>query len=130
MTTTGDLPEFLSRETDFALLAPKTEVSLETAVEMVSTAIEYCRTYEIDGLMVDARQLYGFPQPSVVDRYWFLRKWASESAGQVVLSMIQRPEMIDPEQIGITIAANAGLQINVFDNESDARTWLVETISG
>lgn len=129
MITTSDLPEFLSRETAFALYAPRTEVSLETAVDMISEIIEYCRTYEIGGLLVDARELYGFAQPSVVDRYWFLQRWASEATGQVIIATIQRPEMIDPEQIGITIAANAGLQLNVFDNEPDARAWLLEALS-
>jgi len=129
MITTTDLPEFLSRETAFALYTPRTEVSLETAVDMISEIIEYCRTYEIGGLLVDARELYGFPHPTVVDRYWFLQRWASEAAGQVIIATIQRPEMIDPEQIGITIAANAGLQLNVFDNEPDARAWLLEALS-
>ena len=129
MTTISDLPEFLSRETNFALYAPRTEVSLETAVDMISEVIEYCRTYEIRGVLIDARELYGFSQPTVVDRYWFLQRWATEAGGQVIMSSIQRPEMIDPEQIGITIAANAGLQINVFDNEADARAWLLDALS-
>jgi hypothetical protein len=37
--------------------------------------------------------------------------------------------MIDPEQIGITIAANAGLRVNVCDNEAEARAWLLDAIS-
>lgn len=127
--TTSDLPEFLRREAEFALYAPRTEVSLETAVDMISEVIEYCRTYEIGGLLVDARELYGFDQPTVVDRYWFLQRWATEAAGQIVMATIQRPEMIDPEQIGITIAANAGLHLNVFDNEPDAREWLLDALS-
>ena len=129
MTTISDLPEFLSREANFALYAPRTEVSLEAAVDMISEVIDYCRTYEIGGLLIDARELYGFSQPSVVDRYWFLQRWATEASGQVVMSTIQRPDMIDPEQIGITIAANAGLQLNVFDNEPDARAWLLDALS-
>ena len=128
MTTISDLPEFLSREATFARYTPKGEVSLETAVDMISEAIEYCRTYEIGGLLIDVRELFGFPQPSVVDRYWFLQRWATEVGGHIVMSMVQRPEMIDPEQIGITIAANAGLQLYVFDNEADAREWLLEHI--
>jgi hypothetical protein len=129
MTTISDLPEFLSREANFALYAPRTEVSLEAAVEMICEVIDYCRTYEIGGLLVDARELYGFSQPSVVDRYWFLQRWATGAGGQLVMSMIQRPEMIDPEGIGITIAANAGLQLNVFDNEPAARAWLLDALS-
>jgi len=45
------------------------------------------------------------------------------------MATIQRSDMIDPEQIGITIAANAGLQLNVFDNEPDARAWLLDALS-
>lgn len=129
MTFAPDLPRHLSLTDGFALFAPEGEMSLEAAVEMISGAIKYCRANHIDGLLVDARELYGFPHPSVTDRYWFIRKWAEESAGHVVLSLIQRPEMIDPEQIGITIAANAGLIANVFENETEARHWLLENIS-
>jgi hypothetical protein len=129
MTTISDLPEFLSREANFAFYAPRAEVPLEAAVEMICEVIDYCRTYEIGGLLIDARELYGFSQPSVVDRYWFLQRWATEAGGQLVMATIQRSDMIDPEQIGITIAANAGLQLNVFDNEPEARAWLLEALS-
>ena len=128
MTTISDLPEFLSREANFAFYAPRAEVPLEAAVEMICEVIDYCRIYEIGGLLIDARELYGFPQPSVVDRYWFLQRWATEAGGQLVMATIQRSDMIDPEQIGITIAANAGLQLNVFDNEPEARAWLLEAL--
>jgi hypothetical protein len=104
------------------------ESSLDAAVGMIARAIEYCRAVDIEGLLVDARELHGFPHPTVVDRYWFVRKWAEVSRGKVVLSLIQRPEMIDPEQIGVTIANNAGLTANVFDNEPDARAWLLDNI--
>ncbi len=124
----SSIPEFFSLEDGFALYAPKAEVSLEAAVEMISAAIIYCRDNEIEGLLIDARELFGFSHPSVVDRYWFARKWATDAGSQVVLSFIQRPEMIDPEQIGITIAANAGLHVNVTDNEPEAYAWLAANI--
>lgn len=119
------LPEFLSLEDKIAVFAPSGDVALERAVSIISDAIVFCRENGITGLMIDARELWGFPHPSVVDRYWFIRKWAEDSQHKVVISMISRPEMIDPEQIGITIASNAGLTANVFDNESDARSWLL-----
>lgn len=129
MDSSNEAPEFLSLEDRFARYAPEGEVSLEAAVEMIAMVIKYCREQEIEGLLVDARELYGFPHPSVVDRYWFVRKWAEEARGQVVLALIQRPEMIDPEQIGVTIASNAGLMANVFESEPDARAWLVSNLS-
>lgn len=128
MDLSTEASEFLSREDRIALYIPATEASLDAAVKMISRAIEYCRKSDIEGLLVDARELHGFPHPTVVDRYWFVRKWAEVSGGKVVLSLIQRPEMIDPEQIGVTIANNAGLTANVFDNERDARAWLLDNI--
>ena len=128
MDPTAEPPEFLFLETNMALYAPVGDIPLESAVEMISNAIIYCRDNEITGLLIDARELFGFPHPTVVDRYWFIRKWAEDSEQRVVLSMIQRPEMIDPEQIGITIASNAGLTVNVFDNEPEARSWLQANI--
>ena len=120
-------PEFLSLEDKIAVFAPSGDVALEKAVAMISDAIIFCREKGITGLLIDARELRGFPHPTVVDRYWFIRKWAEDSQHKVVISMISRPEMIDPEQIGITIASNAGLTANVFDNEADARDWLLSS---
>ena len=117
-------PDFLAIEGRVAVYTPTTEAPLDAAVNMIASAIEYCRSNAIEGLLVDARELRGFPHPTVVDRYWFVRKWSEDSGGKVVLSLIQRPEMIDPEQIGVTIANNAGLIANVFDNEDEARNWL------
>ena len=118
------VPDFLSLEGKIALIAPVGEFSLEAAVEMIRTAILFCRENDIAGLLVDARRLYGFPHPSVSDRYWFIQEWKEASEGDVILSFIQRPEMIDPGQIGVTMAANAGLEAAVFDNEPAAREWL------
>ena len=128
MDPTSELPEYLSIDGEIARYTPTTEVALDTAVEMISRAIEYCREHDIGGLLVDARELYGFPHPSVVDRYWFIRQWAAESDGNVVMSFIQRPEMIDADQIGTTIAANAGLIANVSDSDAAALSWLLANI--
>jgi len=128
MNVNPELPKFLSLEDELAVFAPRVEVRLEQAVEMICEVIVFCRERGINALLIDARELYGFSQPSVVDRYWFARKWASETEGEVVLSFIQRPEMIDPERIGTTIAANAGLIANVFENEGDARAWLTSNV--
>lgn len=128
MDPTSELPEYLSIDGEIARYAPTTEVPLDSAVAMISGAIEYCREHEIGGLLVDARELYGFPHPSVVDRYWFVRKWAADADGNVVVSFIQRPEMIDKDQIGITMASNAGMIVNISDNDADARSWLLANI--
>ena len=123
------LPEFLSIDAGFARFAPKAEATLEAAVEMIEAAIAFARESGIGGLLIDARELYGFPHPSVADRYWFVKRWAAASDEKVVLSFIQRPEMIDPGQIGVTMAANAGLTAYVTDNEPDALRWLLANVA-
>lgn len=128
MNPVPQLPDNLTLQDNFARLTVTGEMRLEAAVDIISEAILFCRGNDIEGLLVDARELYGFSQPSVVDRYWFARKWATESAGKVVVSFIQRPEMIDPEKIGTTISANAGLTANVFETEDDAIDWLTANV--
>ena len=128
MDSSTEAPEYFSLEDNFARYAPVGEVSLEAAVEMIARVLEYALANDISGMLIDVRELRGFAPPSVVDRYWFVREWASRSAGKVVLAMVQRPEMIDADQIGVTIASNAGLTANVFDNDADARRWLLANI--
>lgn len=128
MDSSHEAPEYFSFEDDLARFTPVGDVTLERAVEMISGVIEYARSNGIPGLLIDVRGLHGFPHPSVVDRFWFVREWAMRSGGQVVLAMVQRPEMIDTDQIGVTMASNAGLTANVFENEDDARRWLEANI--
>jgi hypothetical protein len=125
MASNSDAPEFFSLEDTFARFAPEGEVTLDRAVELIGRAIQYARSQNIAGLLIDVRRLYGFPHPSVVDRFWFVREWAARASGRVVLAMVQRPDMIDTDQIGVTMASNAGLVANVFDNAGDAREWLL-----
>jgi hypothetical protein len=128
MDSSPEAPEFFSLEDNFARYTPEGDVSLESAVEMISGVIAHARANDIPGVLIDVRRLHGFPHPSVVDRFWFVREWATRSGGRVVLAMVQRPEMIDSDHIGVTMASNAGLTANVFDNEDDARSWLIANI--
>jgi hypothetical protein len=40
------------------------------------------------------------------------------------LAVVARPEMIDPHQFGVTVAANRGLVSNIFTAEAEAIAWL------
>ena len=128
MDSSTEAPENFSLEENFARYARQGNATLETAVEMISRAIEFARQNAIPGLLIDVRALHGFPHPSVVERYWFVREWSTRAKGKVVLALVQRPEMIDVDQIGVTMASNAGLTANVFDNDADARQWLLANI--
>ena len=52
-------------------------------------------------------------------------RWASISHG-LHLAIIARPELIDPNHFGVTVASNRGLSANVFTSEPDAIAWLLE----
>jgi hypothetical protein len=38
--------------------------------------------------------------------------------------MVARPDMIDPQKFGVTVARNAGLTGEVSESEEEARAWL------
>ena len=124
MSATLQITDYLQLTDTFACLRPVAEVSLEEAIELVDDAIRYCRDNDIDGLMADVRSLTGFPNPSVTDRFWFASRWAETANGKVVLAMVQRPDMMVPDKIGVTFAMNRGLLVDVFTDEADAIRWL------
>lgn len=124
MHATLQVTDYLELTDTYACFRPVGEVSLEEAIEFVDDAIRFCRDNRIGGLMADVRGLTGFPNPSVTDRFWFASRWAETAGGKVVLAMVQLPEMIMPDKIGVTFAMNRGLLVDVFTNEADAISWL------
>jgi hypothetical protein len=121
--------EHFSYESNYACYRPVAEVDLTQAIDMVDRALRLCSEDHVAGLLVDIRQLTGFTQPSPTERYWFTKKWAETADGKVTLVMISRPELMDPERIGVTMARNRGLIADVFIDESDAVKWLLNEIN-
>ena len=119
------LPEYFSRGEHYACYRPLAETTLRGAVEMVDDAIRYCRLNDISRLLIDFRQVTGFPSPSTTERYLFTKKWAETAGGKLVVSMVAQPAMIDPDKIGVTMAENRGLLSNVFAEEASAIEWLL-----
>lgn len=109
---------------DCAYYRPAGRVNLDEAVELLDQAIAYARKQRIPKLFVNAVELTGFPSPSLPERYFLARKFAATAQGAVQLSLVIRPEMIDPERFGILVARNAGMNADVFTNERDALAWL------
>lgn len=124
MNATLQLTDHLELTDSYACFRPVAEVSLEDAIELVDEAIRYCRENDINALLFDARDMTGFPSPSLTDRFWFASRWAETANGRVVVALVQRPEMTLPDKIGVTFALNRGLLVDVFTEEEDAITWL------
>ena len=91
---------------------------------MVTAAIAYARAHGITELVVNASSLTGFKSPSLSKRYFMVEKWARANDGAVRLAMVVRPEMIDPQKFGVTVAVNRRLTVDVFESEVAAVAWL------
>src|SRR5258707_4931108 len=107
-----------------AVYRPAGEVPLPQAVKMMTSAISFAREQNIRNLLVITSALTGFEAPSLAARYFFVKEWAKASNGTVRIAMVARPEMIDAQKIGGTVAANTGLSGDVFTSEAEALAWL------
>lgn len=103
---------------------PRGECSLVDAVELIASAIAYCRDRSVDHLLVDATGLVGVPIPSLVDRFLMVEEWAHEAKGVVVVALVARTEYIHPKKFGVMVAADFGLVMDVYTSETDALKWL------
>jgi hypothetical protein len=104
---------------------PSGNCSLVEAVELVTSAIAYCRNQSIPKLMVDVTGLVGVPIPSLVDRFLMVEEWAQAGKGLVIAAMVAQPEYIHPDKFGVKVAADLGMMVDVFTSNKDALNWLV-----
>lgn len=118
-------PEFLLVTDQYATYRPVVETTFTEAIELIDAAIRYCRQSGIGRLLVDITRLTGFPPPSTTERFTFAKMWAETAGGALVMSMIAPSDMIDPDKIGVTMAANRGLTGNVSTDEAEAIKWLL-----
>ena len=109
---------------DCAYYRPTGMVTLEQAIELVDQAIVFARDRQIPKLLINCTSLTGFPSPSLPQRYFMVRGWAKTAQSSVQVAMVIRPEMIDPEKFGITVAHNAGFLADVYPTEVEALDWL------
>ena len=121
----GELQHF-SIEGDHAEYRPTGQVSIPQMVKLVASAIAFAREQQLRKLLVVISGLVGFPPPSIVTRYNFIQEWARAAGGRVIVAMVARPEVIDPQKFGVTVAANRGLCSDIFETESEeeALSWL------
>jgi hypothetical protein len=108
-----------------AYYRPVGQLSLEEAVELLDQAIAYVRDCRVPKLLFNAKGLTGFRSPSLPERYFISRQWAETGRGLVQSALVIQAEMIDPQKFGVTVARNAGMNADVFAQESEALDWLL-----
>lgn len=119
------VPEYLTIEDGYARACPRGVVTVTEGVARISEAIEGCREQSIRKLLLDITGLTGFPSPTIVERYWYVREWAEKARGTVAVAMVARPELIDARKFGITTARNLGFRADVFTTTAEALEWLL-----
>jgi hypothetical protein len=107
-----------------AVFRPSGEVTLGQGIELVTSAINEARQLGIRKMLIVTNGLTGFPSPSLGTRYFFVHEWAKAAQGKVSIALVARPEMIDPQKFGVTVANSAGLTTDVFTTEDEAKAWL------
>jgi hypothetical protein len=95
-------------------------MSLEAAAELLADAIAHARTHGIKELLVNATGITGPEPPSLSERYFIVANWARVAGGAVRLALVLRPEYIDPQKFGVTVAINRRLIVDVFELEAVA----------
>ena len=104
-------------------------VSFDQAVEIVAEGIRHARSLELADLLLNTTGLGGFPIPDVFARYTMASKWAESAGAAMRVAMVARPELIDPQKIGVLMAQNRGVNGDVFPTEAAAIAWL-DTATG
>jgi hypothetical protein len=99
-------------------------VSFDQAVEIVAEGMRHARSLELSDLLVNTTALSGVPTPDVFARYSLASKWAESAGAAMRVAVVARPELIDPQKIGVLMAQNRGVNGDVFSTESAAIAWL------
>jgi len=109
---------------DHAEYRPIGHVSVSQLGELVASALLYAREQHIEKLLVVTSGLTGFKPPLTVDRYYIVKDWAKASGHIVRAAFVARPEMIDSQKFGVTVAANNCFIADIFASEDEALAWL------
>lgn len=103
---------------------PTGKVSFEQAVDMVADAMRHARARDLVSLMVNTNGFTGISPPTIFARHALAVKWAENAGALLHVALVARPELIDPEKIGVLMAQNRGVSGDVFTNEAAALAWL------
>jgi len=118
------MPEHLEVVEGICRFHPRGECSLVEAVDLIGSAIGYCRNRRIARLLVNGTDLVGVSVPTLVDRFLMVEEWAHKASGFVIVVLVIDANYIHPEKFGVKVAADFGLMCDVYDSESHALKWL------
>ena len=118
-------PDAFELKDDYAVYRPSGQTSVDEGVRKAAAVMSYCRAQKIRRLLFDTTHLE-FPTPTTMERFNMGASFASATGGAVRVVVVAKPEMIDPQKFGMTVARNRGLWTEVFTSEDEAVTWLLD----
>ncbi len=109
---------------DHATYRPTGEVTFQEAVALFCGAIAHAREIGVKKLLVSSVGFTGLGPPTTLERFQLGKDFAAAAGGAVFVAMVARPEMIDPQRFGRTVARNRHMVVDVFTDEAGALAWL------
>ena len=100
--------------------------TLLDAAAKVIESITFSREQGLRKLLIDTTNWTGHVSPDTLERFSVAEAFTEAARSAVKLSMVVRPELMDPDKFEVTVATNRGLNGNVFDSEKDALAWLLD----
>jgi hypothetical protein len=120
-----DKPEFFEQVDKRGYYRPVGDVTFERAVAMVADAMVYARRNGMTELLANVRGLRApYANLTIFDRYAMAVRWADSAGTEMRVVLVTRPEMMDPDKIGLLMAQNRGVTGEVFTDEAEALAWL------
>lgn len=103
---------------------PVGRTTFEKGVDMVAEAMRHARELGLQSLLINTQGFTGLSAPSIFGRHALAVKWAESAGSQLHVAVVTRPELVDPQKIGVVMAQNRGASGDVFTNEAAALAWL------
>ena len=111
-------------DTQRCIFRPRGTATAVELAQLIADALFDANQGGLDDALVDITAMYGFDSPGPLFRTWAVGLWARAAGEDLRVAVVARPEHICPHKTGLLVAAEEGLQANIFDAEAPAIAWL------
>ncbi|MDX1564159.1 MAG: hypothetical protein R3236_02080 [Phycisphaeraceae bacterium] len=98
------------------------EGAIEPLLEQVDSILLRCETEGLKRVLIDFREAQ-FPY-GTIERYQVGSQGGRFAAASVRVATVHRPDQVDPDRFGLTVARNRGAAVQMFTDPDRAAAWL------
>jgi hypothetical protein len=92
--------------------------------ELLESIAEHCKRTRNNKLLIDTT---GFDlKISTLDRFLFGEKLQIFLRYRIIVAFFCSPEQVDPRKLGVLVAQNRGVKVDVFTDFQAAEEWLLK----